>query len=169
MRSPKGTVLSSLASCRGLPSLEPVSTRVSQIEIPTPQLAGTMLVLSTPFGSSNGNSFFFFFPFIISSSLVMKSCLTLATRWTVARQAPPPTGFSRQEYQSGLPFPSPFRALDRESLLYHITGSVGRVVFILCQEMASSFKTQSACLFSHSVMSSSLQPHGLKPARSPGP
>ena len=116
-----------------------------------------------------GILFFFFFPFIISSSLVMKSCLTLATRWTVARQAPPPTGFSRQEYQSGLPFPSPFRALDSESLLYHITGSVGRVVFILCQEMASSFKTQSACLFSHSVMSSSLQPHGLKPARSPGP
>ena len=58
MRSPKGTVLSSLASCRGLPSLEPVSTRVSQVEIPTPQLAGAMLVLSTPFGSSNGNSFF---------------------------------------------------------------------------------------------------------------
>ena len=27
--------------------------------------------------------------------------------WTVARQAPPPMGFSRQEYWSGLPFPSP--------------------------------------------------------------
>ena len=30
-----------------------------------------------------------------------------ATSWTVAHQAPPPMGFSRQEYWSGLPFPSP--------------------------------------------------------------
>ena len=31
----------------------------------------------------------------------------LATPWTVAHQAPPSMGFSRQEYWSGLPFPSP--------------------------------------------------------------
>ena len=30
-----------------------------------------------------------------------------ATPWTVACQAPPSMGFSRQEYWSGLPFPSP--------------------------------------------------------------
>ena len=30
-----------------------------------------------------------------------------ATTWTVAYQAPPSMGFSRQEYWSGLPFPSP--------------------------------------------------------------
>ena len=30
-----------------------------------------------------------------------------ATPWTVAYQAFPPMIFSRQEYQSGLPFPSP--------------------------------------------------------------
>ena len=29
------------------------------------------------------------------------------TPWTVANQAPPSMGFSRQEYWSGLPFPSP--------------------------------------------------------------
>ena len=29
-----------------------------------------------------------------------------ATLWTVAHQAPPSMGFSRQEYWSGLPFPS---------------------------------------------------------------
>ena len=29
------------------------------------------------------------------------------TQWTVAYQAPPSMGFSRQEYWSGLPFPSP--------------------------------------------------------------
>ena len=31
----------------------------------------------------------------------------LATPWTVARQAPRSMRFSRQEYWSGLPFPSP--------------------------------------------------------------
>ena len=30
----------------------------------------------------------------------------LATPWTAAYQAPPPTGFSRQEYWSGVPLPS---------------------------------------------------------------
>ena len=33
--------------------------------------------------------------------------LLFATPWTVAYQAPPSMGFSRQEYWSGLPFPSP--------------------------------------------------------------
>ena len=31
----------------------------------------------------------------------------LATAWTVAHQAPPSMGFSRQEYWSGVPLPSP--------------------------------------------------------------
>ena len=31
----------------------------------------------------------------------------LATQWTAAYQAPPSKGFSRQEYWSGLPLPSP--------------------------------------------------------------
>ena len=36
------------------------------------------------------------------------SCVQLfATPWTVAYQAPPSMEFSRQEYWSGLPFPSP--------------------------------------------------------------
>ena len=39
--------------------------------------------------------------------LVSKSCLTLATSWTVALQAPPSMGFPRQQYWSGLPSPSP--------------------------------------------------------------
>ena len=39
--------------------------------------------------------------------LVTKSCLTLVTPWTAACQAPLSMGFSRQEYWSGLPFPSP--------------------------------------------------------------
>ena len=39
--------------------------------------------------------------------LVAKSCPTLVTPWIVACQAPLFTGFSKQEYWSGLPFPSP--------------------------------------------------------------
>ena len=35
-----------------------------------------------------------------------------ATPWTVAHQAPPSMGFSRQEYWSGVPFPSPGDLLD---------------------------------------------------------
>ena len=33
----------------------------------------------------------------------------LATPWTAAHQAPPSMGFSRQEYWSGVPLPSPVR------------------------------------------------------------
>ena len=49
------------------------------------------------------------YPFIYLNTLglVTRSCPTLATPWTVAPQAPLPMGFSRQEYWSGLPFPSP--------------------------------------------------------------
>ena len=43
----------------------------------------------------------------VGGGLVAKSCLTLATPWTAACQAPLSMGFSRQEYWSGLPFPSP--------------------------------------------------------------
>ena len=43
----------------------------------------------------------------ISLSLVIKSCPTLATPGTVARQAPLTMEFSRQEHWRGLPFPSP--------------------------------------------------------------
>ena len=41
------------------------------------------------------------------AGLVAKSCLTLATPWTVACQAPLSLGFSRQEHWSGLPCPPP--------------------------------------------------------------
>ena len=40
---------------------------------------------------------------VLSRSVVSDS----VTSWTAAHQAPLSTGFSRQEYWSGLPFPSP--------------------------------------------------------------
>ena len=42
----------------------------------------------------------------------------LATSWTAAYQAPPSMGFSRQEYWSGVPLPSP-----KEHLLYTNQGT----------------------------------------------
>ena len=42
-----------------------------------------------------------------SDGLVAKLSLTLATPWTIASQAPLSLRFPRQEYRSGLPFPSP--------------------------------------------------------------
>ena len=56
-------------------------------------------------------SFYFFNPSIIYhlrlSLKVKVKLLSHVTPWTVAYQAPPSMGFSRQEYWSGLPFPSP--------------------------------------------------------------
>ena len=42
-----------------------------------------------------------------SESEVTQSCPTLSDPWTAAYQAPLSMGFSRQEYSSGLPLPSP--------------------------------------------------------------
>ena len=62
--------------------------------------------------------------------LFAKSCPTLATPWTVAHQAPLSMEFSRQEYWSGLPFPSPLDfttqgwnpgLLHCRQILYHLS------------------------------------------------
>ena len=68
--------------------------------------------------------------------LVAKSNPTLATPWTVACQDPLSMGFSRKEYWSGLPFPSPENlpdpgiecgspALQAVSLLTELQGKLG--------------------------------------------
>ena len=48
--------------------------------------------------------------------------LLLATPWTAAYQPPPPMGFSRQEYWSGVPLPSPLKIL----VLYSSWNSPGQ-------------------------------------------
>ena len=55
--------------------------------------------MNGPFGYPNTSLFHSH-----SLFLVTKSCLTLATPWTVACQASWSMGFSKQEYWSGLPF-----------------------------------------------------------------
>ena len=43
----------------------------------------------------------------------------VATPWTAAHQACPPMGFSRQEYWSGVPLPSPRALVNNESILVY--------------------------------------------------
>ena len=59
-----------------------------------------MQILSAQFGK--------FLPIcVLSPCSAPQLCLTLATPWTVAHQAPLSMGFSRHAYWNGLPFPSP--------------------------------------------------------------
>ena len=44
----------------------------------------------------------------------------LATPWTAAYQAPPPMGFSRQEFWSGLPLPSPGSRTTRSQIFCYL-------------------------------------------------
>ena len=44
---------------------------------------------------------------IVEKAKLLSRVRLFATPWTVAHQAPLSMGFSRQEYWSGLPFPSP--------------------------------------------------------------
>ena len=46
------------------------------------------------------------------------------TPWTVTYQAPPTMGFSRQEYWSGVPFPSPIQDLEAVLPLGFVLASV---------------------------------------------
>ena len=49
----------------------------------------------------------------LSLSVQSLSCVLLfGTPWTLARQVPLSMAFSRQEYRSGVPFPSPLTALE---------------------------------------------------------
>ena len=88
--------------------------------------------------------------------LLLLSCFShvwlLVTPWTIAYQAPPSLGFSRREYWSGLPLPSP--PVIWEANLYEWIDS-----------LASDLWVQ----FSHSVVFDSLQPRGLQHARPPCP
>ena len=76
------------------------------------------------------------------------------TPWTVAHQAPLSMEIFRQEYWSGFPFPSPGDLPDPGIE----PGSPHRRCFTI-------WATISSVQFSHSVVSDSLQPHGLQPVR----
>ena len=58
-------------------------------------------------GHSDRRSYYITYLYVLSMLLVTQSCPTICNPRTVARQAPLDMEFSRQEYWSGLPFPSP--------------------------------------------------------------
>ena len=112
--------------------------------------------------------------------LLLFSCCPVwlfVTPWTVACQALSSMGFPRQEYWSGLPFPSPgdlpnpteptSPALQADSwLLSHQRSSQiihSSILSTSLSELSPScpWKWKWSC----SVMSVSSQPHGLQPAR----
>ena len=87
----------------------------------------------------------------LSVSLATKLCPTLVTPWTVVCQAPLSMGFSRQEYWSGLLFPSPgdfpdpgietgSPALQADSLLTELWGKL---------KLAILYKVVYMCQCSH--------------------
>ena len=51
-----------------------------------------------------------------AASKLLQLCLTLCDPWWAAPQAPPSLGFTRQEYWSGLLFPSPMHESEKSKL-----------------------------------------------------
>ena len=101
-----------------------------------------------------------------SESEVAQSCPTLCDLWTVTHQAPLSMGFSRQEYWSGLPFPSPGDLPD--------PGIEPRSPTLQADALTSAPPGKplilNTSLFSHSVMSDSCHPMAtlLCPCNFPG-
>ena len=93
---------------------------------------------------------------VVVGGLVAQSCPSLEIPWTIAHQAPLSMGFSRWEYWSDLPFPSPgdlpdpgikprSPALQADSLLTELQGKLLKLCYVSVQ-------------FSSSVVSDSLRP-----------
>ena len=122
--------------------------------------------------------------------LVIQLGLTLCNPWTVACQAPPSMGFSRQEYWSGWPFSSPGDLHNPmiepgfPNYILWVPGLNGGVLgptipshqnisvpifqYVHWDSMQVNFKIfllkHFVLLFSHSVVSNSLQSHRLRPS-----
>ena len=68
------------------------------------------------------------------------------TSWTAAHQAPLSMGFPRQEYWSGLPFPSPTLFLDMVSSLRQNSLSCTFVIFDLLGWSHTTVKNFNFCV-----------------------
>ena len=73
----------------------------------------------------------------------------LATPWTAAHQAPPSTGFSRQEYWSGVPLPSPY--------IYMVQSPTRVWFFVTLWTAAPQAANIHACIYIYSLRISILQ------------
>ena len=73
----------------------------------------------------------------------------LATPWTAAHQAPPSTGFSRQEYWSGVPLPSPqvnnkyMKSYSASFVISQSVSSVAQLCPTLCDPLDCSLPCSS--------------------------
>ena len=96
------------------------------------------------------------------------SCVWLfATLWTVAHQASPSMGFSRQECWSELPFPPPGDFPNPGTEPMSPVALALQVDSLLLSHQGSPYMTFSSVQFSCSVVSYSLQSHGLQHIRPP--
>ena len=68
----------------------------------------------------------------------------LATPWTAAYQAPPSMGFSRQEYWSGVPLPSPGKTI--ALTIWTFVGKVMFLLFNMLSRLVIAFLPRSKCL-----------------------
>ena len=66
----------------------------------------------------------------------LSSVRLLATPWIAAYQAPPSMGFSRQEYWSGVPLPSPAGSV-----------SEGQMASVFRKERVKRLRVDTACIF----------------------
>ena len=100
-------------------------------------------------------------PLSARSDVKLLSCVWLfGIPWTVAHQAPPSMAFSRQEYWSGLPLPSPTVVYSVQKMNFHLMTLLLLQLFFYClnypiiKELRSfpTFKSQSqwcnSCSFS---------------------
>ena len=58
-------------------------------------------------GSTDNKQYLERYPVSLAVNININITINITTPWTVAHQTPLLVGFSRQEYWSGLPFPSP--------------------------------------------------------------
>jgi len=83
-----------------------------------------------------------------------------AAPWAVASQTSPSVGFSRQEYQSDLPFPSPGDLPD-PGIEPRSPALQGSDYPLILQGITGVITDMTKKSVSCSVMSDSLRPHGL--------
>ena len=71
----------------------------------------------------------------------------LATPWTAAYQAPPSMGFSRQEYWSGVPLPSPITvwSVSKTTICSHLGVGIVVKVFVVVLSHVQLFETLQTC------------------------
>ena len=95
------------------------------------------------------------------------SCVWLFDLWTVAHQASRSMGFSRQECWSELPFPPPGDFPNPGTEPMSPVALALQVDSLLLSHQGSPYMTFSSVQFSCSVVSYSLQSHGLQHIRPP--